>query len=321
MKNTAILVFPLLLSHGCSERPVDQSAPGLLVPDAVGLERVKRDRLPDNRKETEAWSAVDRPTLFAADLEYHLEDLPLEGEAEDIPWAGSYWPVYRDTINHRWAGSSSMSPAAKYGEAFGVEKVEDLVSMHHGIDSASWRPSCTSNSDCETGEGQCAIREGEESGYCIPTWWGICHAWAPVAMMEPEPIYPVTRNGVTFEVNDLKALLTLAYNSTGSRFVSLRCNEDDSADEIEYDAYDRPTGSDEECRDTNPGTYHVLLANYLGLNGESFVEDRTFDAEVWNQPIRGYRITRQEEVTVAQAHELLGVDDVEEAHQRAMSSS
>ena len=126
MKNTAILVFPLLLSHGCSERPVDQSAPGLLVPDAVGLERVKRDRLPDNRKETEAWSAVDRPTLFAADLEYHLEDLPLEGEAEDIPWAGSYWPVYRDTINHRWAGSSSMSPAAKYGEAFGVEKVEDL---------------------------------------------------------------------------------------------------------------------------------------------------------------------------------------------------
>ena len=33
------------------------------------------------------------------------------------------------------------------------------------------------------------------------------------------------------------------------------------------------------------------MTNYLGKQGESFVYDRTWDGEVWNQPLRGYRIT------------------------------
>ena len=69
-----------------------------------------------------------------------------------------------------------------------------------------------------------------------------------------------------------------------------------SKPEVEYDEYGRPTGSDTECRDTNPGTFHVIISNYLGLEKQSFVEDRTFDDEVWNQPMRAYRVLDSVEV-------------------------
>ncbi len=254
------------------------------------------------------WGPRDDPSLFAHDLEYRLAELPPNAQLDVSPWASSYWPVYEDSINYRWNGSSSQSPAAKYGEAFGVDNIEDRVSQTHGVDRYTSRTACTTNDQCNSDIGEsCAKRHGEDEGHCIPTWWGICHAWAPVAILEPEPEHAVTRNGVEFKVNDIKALVTLAYNETDVRFVSLRCNEDE--DDIEYDLYDRPTGNDSECADTNPGTYHVLLTNYLGLRGQSFVEDRTFDDEVWNQPLRAYRITKMEQVTPQEANALVGVED------------
>ncbi len=111
---------------------------------------------------------------------------------------------------------------------------------------------------------------------------------------------------MTFKVNDIKALLTLANEDIETKFVSTRCNDDDGRDEITYDEFGRPseTGT---CIDTNPATYHVLLTNYLGIRQESFVEDRTFDDEVWNQPLRAYRVTKLEEVTAAEANALVGV--------------
>jgi hypothetical protein len=263
------------------------------------------DRITEKGFAKVEWNPEDAPSLFDAELEYLLDALPSSGEAENIPWPGAYWPTWQDSINNRWAGPSSESPAAKYGEAFGVANVEDRVSQYYGIDRYSSRPSCTSNSDCESAEGSCAIRTGEESGRCIPTWWGICHAWAPAAILEAEPIHPVTREGITFEVNDIKALVTLGYDKNYARGVSLRCNQDSSSDEIEYDAYGRP--ADPECVDTNPGTFHVVLTNYLGIRGESFVEDRTWDAEVWNQPMRGYRVASMDEITAAEANQLVGV--------------
>ena len=44
----------------------------------------------------------------------------------------------------------------------------------------------------------------------------------------------------------------------------------------------------------------------MGMAGESFVIDATWDYQVWNQPVRDYQITRQEEVTLEQALALLG---------------
>ncbi len=261
---------------------------------------------PDGK--AEAWGASDNPAMFNANLEYRVAELPRTGEARNIPWAGNYWPVYEDSINHKWNGASSKAPSTKYGEAFGVTGVEDGVSRYHGIDSNADRTACTTDSQCNSQLGEaCAKREGQTNGRCIPTWWGICHAWAPAAILLPEPKKAVTYNGVEFKVQDIKALLTLVHDRTDTKFVSLRCDRLDGQNEITFDKYGRPNNNNGECRDTNPGTFHVLMTNYLGKQGEAFVYDRTWDGEVWNQPLRGYRITDMTEVSPLEANKLIGV--------------
>lgn len=257
------------------------------------------------------WGPSDDPSVFSDDLTYTLADLPREGAPEQAPWTGTYWPTYKDSINVKWDGEDSLPPSTKYGQAYGVDGVEDAVSRMRGVASQAHRTECSADDDCkeENGE-QCAKREGEEKGSCIPTWFGICHAWAPAAILTPEPKYPVTENGVEFKVNDIKALVTLAHDSVITKFVSLRCNTDDGEGEgkIEYDEYGRPV--DGRCMDTNPATLHLLVTNYLGLQRQSFVMDRTFDDEVWNQPLHSYEITKQDEVTYQEANALIGATSI-----------
>jgi Transglutaminase elicitor/Bacterial pre-peptidase C-terminal domain len=265
----------------------------------------------------EVWSSSDAPTLFSAQLEMKLASLPTTGEAQMIPWASSYWPTYEDSINFKWDGAQSESPSAKYGRAYNITGVEDAVSSFRGIDSMSTRTKCTSANAAEKckseiGE-QCAIRSGKTEGYCTPSWFGICHAWAPAAILVPEPKHEVEHNGVTFKVNDLKALATLVHDGVVNKFVSLRCEKDHrpGAEEnvdVDVDENGRPT--DPACRDSNAGSFHVLITNYLGLMKQSFVFDRTFDDEVWNQPLRGYNVTETRELTAVDANRMLGVTRV-----------
>ena len=43
----------------------------------------------------------------------------------------------------------------------------------------------------------------------VETWWGLCHAWAPAAILEKKPLHAVTMptqyGDITFEVGDIKA--------------------------------------------------------------------------------------------------------------------
>ena len=98
----------------------------LLVTACSGGSSIHEEPLPEKGTtlgagKADQWASNDSPTLFSDDLEFRLSALPEEGEAVNIPWAGSYWPVWKDTINDRWDGSDSMSPAEKYGKAFGHE--------------------------------------------------------------------------------------------------------------------------------------------------------------------------------------------------------
>jgi hypothetical protein len=272
----------------------------------ASVDHTKHDRVAGAR---EAWGSADAPGIFGGTLEYKLASLPTAGEATNVPWAGNYWPVYEDSINHKWDGPSSTSAPAKYGQAFGVTGVEDAVSRYHGIDAQTDRKSCSTTADCTSlADGsECAKRPGQATGRCIPTWWGICHAWTPAAILVAEPKYPVTFNGVTFKVQDIKALITLAHNSTNTKFVSLRCRGDLDSGGLHFDDYGRPDGENGACKDTNAATMHLLLANYLGVQHQAFAEDRTIDDEVWNQPIRGFKVLEQREVSAQEANALVGV--------------
>ena len=264
-----------------------------------------------------AWSQADRPQIVDLDNTYNYKfaELPTTGEATKVPWASDYWSTYKDSINQKVVGET-LSPAAKFGAAFGKENIEDGVSVNYGVDARPLADMCTTNDDCEAKNGVstvCSKREGQEKGYCIETWTGICHAWAPAAILEREPEHSVTKNGVEFTVMDIKGLITLAYDKgSQSKFVGTRCNQDLGAanedDEensavVEFDDYGRPIG----CEDTNPGTLHLVLANLIGIQGETLVEDRTIDYQVWNQPIRGYEVLINEEITEVQANELLEI--------------
>lgn len=238
------------------------------------------------------WNAPNDPLRIEPFWKTSVGALPLEGRFAGKAIAGDYWATYEDSINARWDGESP-APSEKYAAAFDKPGLADVISAEYGIDGMSYR-SCIEETDCDQYEdgSTCSRREGvsdEEAGSCIPTWWGICHGWAPFAISEPAPLKAVERNGVTFYPGDLTALMSLVYADAPmkTKFLSQRCNSDDisglgdMANSLEID----------ECQDMNAGAFHVLLANRIGAESKGFVFDRTIGDEVWNQPVVGYRVS------------------------------
>lgn len=254
----------------------------------------------------EAWDEANDPAHFDEDtLEYRFESLPRDGEVKKIPWVGSYWATALDSINYRWDGDASESVSVKYGRAFGVDGLEARVSEAYGIKSIIEGKACTSDDSCGADEKCATVADASDGGRCIPMWFGLCHGWAAASILIPEPKHAVTVRGVEFKVNDIKALLTIVHDKTPSLQVSLRCDDDEKV--IETDSTGRPTDAYRACRDSNAGAYHVLLANFLGKRQESFVEDNTWDAPVWNYPLRSFEIVESEDVSADEANRLLDV--------------
>ena len=248
------------------------------------------------------WSASNDPVKLGDNLNYTYDQLPTSGEVEVTPWPGSYWAVYRDSINYKWDGAGSVSAPMKYKRAFrSTSDIESLVSARSGIDHAWGRKSCTTSADCSAGS-SCA-RRSNATGQCIPTWWGICDAWSLAAVNTPEPKHSVTYNGIEFKIADIKALVTYSYTSGVSRIqLADRCNT--AAENLSYDT----AGSAETaaCADTNAGTFHMMVANMIGIQKKAFIEDRQWDYQVWNQPVRKFKTTLDEEVTPLKANQLTG---------------
>ncbi len=281
----------------------------------------------------DAWDSRNDPERFASfldkDLAYELAGLPKSGEADNKPWPGSYWPTYMDSANHRWEGKGTWSPLEKYDLVFNgwvpEEGFSDLRPFDpNGCGTDNWDkdyysglgPAAKFQSEYKgnknSRDGQDSDDDGmtdecdTESNDGVEFWWGLCHAWTPAAMNEPEPRYPVTLNGVTFQTADIKALLMVVYDSSKSVIIGGRCNTKD----VERDENGRI--KDDKCRDTNAGTFHVSLANFLGRYNMSIAEDRTYDYEVWNQPIHSFDVEELDEVDETRAVQLrLGEDTAE----------
>jgi hypothetical protein len=62
-----------------------------------------------------------------------------------------------------------------------------------------------------------------------------------------------------------------------------------------------------ECEDVNPGTFHVVIANWLGIIGKPLVFDEARYNQVWNYPLYGYESTT-ENVSQASALAIIGSD-------------
>jgi hypothetical protein len=75
--------------------------------------------------------------------------------------------------------------SSRYSFAFEPGSIEERPSGYYGIDSRYGAKTCTSDSVCDANKGEtCSSRDPETSGRCIPTWFGICHDWAPSCLMD-----------------------------------------------------------------------------------------------------------------------------------------
>jgi hypothetical protein len=104
---------------------------------------------------------------------------------------------------------------------------------------------------------------------------------------------------VRFEVGDIKAIIQNSFDSTSAVMLGGRCN----SQEITHDVHG---SANDDCADVNPGALHVIMTNFLGLTTLPLIEDKTANYEVWNQPVAGYEITKQDKVTAKDAMECVG---------------
>ena len=284
-------------------------------------------------QESEAWNRTNDPRHFSYELNYKLDELPLDGRTAHEAWPSSYWPTYEDSVNHRWQ-YGKLSPAEKYDKAFNnwVPEANFMSYKPFSRDNAtSWDPEYyqklgpfatyvseyKGNKQDRDASIAAGVADGSATGrpdeWPVEHWWGLCHAWVPAAMLEDRPLQAVEYNGVRFEVGDIEALLIAAYDRSNASMLGDRCNEGHGNDdltsyypkEVERDESGRPTNV--ACRDTNPGSFHVIMTNFLGINKKSYAEDRTYDYQVWNQPMVEYEVSKLVEIDIATANSLLNV--------------
>jgi len=259
-----------------------------------------------------SWDVLNDPDLMIQNYERNFTKLPLEGNLDEKPWNGNYWPTHLGGIAYRWNSTSlnlsernfypllnsealetvtigTLSPAEKY----------DLLRGDLNFSLTKYEKNRT-KIDLTNPDGPDYDEEFE-----IPSWEGLCHAWAPATMIFDEP-YPIEIEGplghkIAFGASDIKALLTYFMHinngaqSARTKFLGSRCNLDFNTykeqlmkGEITEEQY-KEIISTASCNDANAGAFHMVLSNQLGIMKEGFVADITRDQEVWNYPIFAYK--------------------------------
>jgi len=286
---------------------------------------VEKEEITEVEGKAEAWNYENNPNRFNVDMNYKIAELPMNGTATQMPWSETWWPMRKDGFNQRWQGTSQLSPLEKYDLAFNSwvipEGFMDLQPFSYPgstFDAAYYDQLGPAAKHESRNGGNAQARNGvdddgdgevdESSDWDgLGSWWGKCHMWSAVSIVAPEPQHAVEYNNVRFEYSDITAIvMETYYNRTKSYMLGGRCN----AEEVVRDAYNRPERT--ECRDTNAGSFHVVVTNMLGRHGRAFVMDASSGFEVWNHPVTDFNISSQQEVTLQQALTLLGRTDVTE---------
>lgn len=239
----------------------------------------------DRSRLEEAWNANNDPVNLRTQYEVQLDKLPLSGELTTKPWTDSYWPSWRGGLADRWFDETSTLTAFEY-KLHTKENLEKMTSDELA------RLSPAEKYDIFNGRYDYPLvrYERERTNPKDPTWYGLCHGWAPAAINFSEPQSVNLRNEdgieIPFGASDVKALLTYTQQyAEDSRLLGSRCN---------YKPSDPEHATAPECRDTNAGSFHIVIANQIALLKEAFVADMNRGEEVWNQPIYGFKSAVQE---------------------------
>lgn len=179
-----------------------------------------------------------------------------KAEASYKPWSSWWYPKYDRGIFDNSINTDGKSSLARYDD------YTKLLNMNIG-----------------------SSRDFEEKNVYDPTaskWSGLCHAWALAAIMEKEPSIPVKKNGITFRVQDLKALLIKTYEASNPKEVYGQRNNADW-DSVYEDIY--------------PEQFHRVLQAELFEKKTPFIIDFDAGFQVWNVPVYSalLRISKDEQ--------------------------
>ena len=241
-----------------------------------------------------------------------LELLPENARVSKEPWSGDYWPTYKGGITYRW-----NMPTNNMVERVGYDLLtEEAIAETSSEDLAQLSPA--EKYDLYVGDSQFSLTQFErdrtavmktipgssvfDPDYKIPSWEGLCHAWAPatIAFESPNPVTVRSlddKYDLSFGASDIKALLTYFVHyetQTSGYFLGQRCNAAFEEYQADYEAGTitleelNRRKSTSRCKGINPGSFHIVLANQIGLQDSAFVIDKTRDAQVWNQPVIAY---------------------------------
>ncbi|WP_408096624.1 hypothetical protein ACJVC5_16425 [Peredibacter sp. HCB2-198] len=205
--------------------------------------------------------------------------LPMTGEIKDQKkfWSGDSWRLKFGSVNYRWNSPNHetrhyTSPHPRDLKKYSLEDLKQL--------------SPTEKYDLWLGRYDYFLKNLVES--YLPErpldWEGLCHGWSGASMNHSEPTPKTMMNPdgilIPFGSADIKALLTYYYSletvpdtfQLGRRCERYKLLDDDNCNE-----------------DLTPVDFHTVIANKLGLRGESFIMDIDRYLEVWNHPIISFK--------------------------------
>lgn len=239
--------------------------------------------------------------IYVANLKEMEAKSLLKGKVDRQPWSGDYWAISKGILGARnfdvgfnelfeWLERYNFiqaNPAKALLEKDGQAAVGRLSpSEKYELIIGDKDFNFTKN-NWDQG------KQYHDAYGNVEGWMGICHGWAPAAMVEPRPAQAVevksADQAYTVKLNPSEVKGLVSYNWANNRYDAVtlgsRCNEKDP----EFDETDR--AKKPECNDMNPATWHIVVANLVGAKKQSFVLDATFDYEVWNQPVLAYEYT------------------------------
>ncbi len=120
-------------------------------------------------------------------------------------------------------------------------------------------------------------------------WEGSCDGWSYASFNEAPPVRAVKVRSlaghvITFYPSDIRALLTLLYSGYKVSSFGGKCQSDNPQVDVKGRVIDK------DCRDTNPADFHTVLVNQVGIGKRSFSVDTDYAKEVWNQPVKSFRL-------------------------------
>lgn len=217
--------------------------------------------------------------LFNKDYERKFASLPTTGEVTParVPYVGSWYPQAQGGTNVRIRGASPL------------EKYDAVFNSGSTAKAAGWELKNHTVSSTDSSAG----------------WAGHCNGFSAAATRHAEPQKEVTRGSTIFYPEDIKALLAEVH--MGAKFYFLggnRCGLIENAPLMPPGSRQDPLTMG-ECDDVNPATFHISVANWIGIQKYPLVVDIHGKEQVWNYPHWKYSVQSRPVPTATEANSLI----------------